>query len=109
MRTANGAAAEPPCAGSAKLIASGTSNRPSATVSGIPRRLDMATRCSGRSGAAEYLLSSRWHRVHLHHHEAGAAMSRPPEHPGGPSDPWGGDPKPGDYPPPPGYGPPPGP
>jgi len=38
-------------------------------------------------------------------------MSQPPEHPGGPSDPWGGNPHPGDYPPPPppGYGPPPGP
>jgi uncharacterized membrane protein len=36
-------------------------------------------------------------------------MSRPPEHPGSPSDPWGGNSDPGGHPPPhPGYGPPPG-
>jgi uncharacterized membrane protein len=35
-------------------------------------------------------------------------MSQPPEHPGGPHDPYGGNPNPGDYSPPPAYGPPPG-
>src|SRR5271156_6239765 len=40
IRTASGAAADPPYAPSPSPVASGTSNRPSDTMSGIPRRGD---------------------------------------------------------------------
>src|ERR1700744_6288357 len=97
--------------------------RPHRARSRQGRRTDRRTRCQAyhvcttrrravraRSGAVEYLLSSRRRTPGiLPNDEAGAAMSQPPEHPGNPHDPYGGNANPGDYPPPPGYGPPPGP
>src|SRR6516225_378195 len=116
IRTASGAPADTPRSWWVAVGAPGTSNRPSDTASGIPRRGDRMRRPGHdeiNTGAwPTYLLSSGLPslvRVPKELNQtARTDMSQPPEYPGTPGDPQRGNQNPPGYPPPPGYGQPPG-
>src|SRR6516165_4453407 len=116
IRTASGAPADTPRSWWVAVGAPGTSNRPSDTASGIPRRGDRMRRPGHdeiNTGARPtYLLSSGLPslvRVPKELNQtARTDMSQPPQYPGTPGDPQRGNQNPPGYPPPPGYGQPPG-
>src|SRR6516165_944712 len=116
IRTASGAPADTPRSWWVAVGAPGTSNRPSDTASGIPRRDDRMRRPGHdeiNTGAwPTYLLSSGLPslvRVPKELNQtARTDMSQPPQYPGTPGDPQRGNQNPPGYPPPPGYGQPPG-